>query len=149
MQETQVWSLGREDPLEKEMATHSSSLAWKIPWAVKSGRLYNAWVHKRARQSWAYIYMYMYIFVYEHMYIHTHTYIFLYCFSLWFLKVFFKFIYFNFGHILKQVGSSSLTRDWALTHFIGRQSLNHCTSREVPFIMIYHRILNIVPCAIQ
>ena len=32
MQETQVQSLGREDPLEKEMATHSSSLAWRIPW---------------------------------------------------------------------------------------------------------------------
>ena len=33
MQETQVRSLGQEDPLEKEMATHSSTLAWKIPWA--------------------------------------------------------------------------------------------------------------------
>ena len=32
MQETQIQSLGREDPLEKEMATHSSTLAWKIPW---------------------------------------------------------------------------------------------------------------------
>ena len=32
VQETQVQSLGREDPLEKEMATHSSTLAWKIPW---------------------------------------------------------------------------------------------------------------------
>ena len=32
MQETRVLSLGREDPLEKEMATHSSILAWKIPW---------------------------------------------------------------------------------------------------------------------
>ena len=32
MQETRVRSLGREDPLEKEMATHSSILAWKIPW---------------------------------------------------------------------------------------------------------------------
>ena len=32
MQETQVQSLGWEDPLEKEMATHSSTLAWKIPW---------------------------------------------------------------------------------------------------------------------
>ena len=32
IQETQVQSLGREDPLEKEMATHSSTLAWKIPW---------------------------------------------------------------------------------------------------------------------
>ena len=38
MQETQekwVWSLGWEDPLEKEMATHSSILAWKIPWGHK------------------------------------------------------------------------------------------------------------------
>ena len=32
MQETQVWSLGQDDPLEKEMATHSSILAWRIPW---------------------------------------------------------------------------------------------------------------------
>ena len=32
LQETQVWSLGREDPPEKWMATHSSILAWKIPW---------------------------------------------------------------------------------------------------------------------
>ena len=31
MRETWVWSLGQEDPLEKEMATHSSSLAWRIP----------------------------------------------------------------------------------------------------------------------
>ena len=32
MRETQVRSLGREDPLEKEMAPHSSTIAWKIPW---------------------------------------------------------------------------------------------------------------------
>ena len=32
MRETRVQSLGQEDPLEKEMATHSSTLAWKIPW---------------------------------------------------------------------------------------------------------------------
>ena len=38
-QETQVRSLGWEDPLEKEMATHSSTLAWKIPWAEEHGRL--------------------------------------------------------------------------------------------------------------
>ena len=38
MRETQVWSLGQKDPLEKEMATHSSVLAWKIPWTeVPSG----------------------------------------------------------------------------------------------------------------
>ena len=39
MQETWVQSLGREDPLEKEMATHSSTLAWKIPWTEKPRRL--------------------------------------------------------------------------------------------------------------
>ena len=39
LQETQVQSLGWEDPLEKEMATHSSILAWKIPWMEESGRL--------------------------------------------------------------------------------------------------------------
>ena len=39
MQETRVRSLGQEDTLEKEMATHSSTLAWKIPWMEERGRL--------------------------------------------------------------------------------------------------------------
>ena len=39
MQETQIRSLGQEDPLEKEMATHSSILAWKIPWMEEIGWL--------------------------------------------------------------------------------------------------------------
>ena len=39
MQETQVLSLGWEDPLEKEMAAHSSILAWKIPWMEEPGGL--------------------------------------------------------------------------------------------------------------
>jgi len=39
MWETQLHSLGQEDPLEKEMATHSSILAWKIPWLEEAGRL--------------------------------------------------------------------------------------------------------------
>ena len=39
MQETQVQSLGQEDPLEKEMATHSSILAWRITWTEEPGRL--------------------------------------------------------------------------------------------------------------
>ena len=39
MQETQVRSLGQEGPLEKEMAIPSSTLAWKIPWMEKRGRL--------------------------------------------------------------------------------------------------------------
>ena len=39
MQDMWVQSLGQEDPLEKEMATHSSIPTWKFPWAVKTGRL--------------------------------------------------------------------------------------------------------------
>ena len=39
MRETQVQSLGREDPLEKEMATHSSIPAWRIPWTEEPGGL--------------------------------------------------------------------------------------------------------------
>ena len=39
MQETQVLNLGQEDPLEKEMATYSSILAWKVPWMQEPGGL--------------------------------------------------------------------------------------------------------------
>ena len=39
MQETRVLSLDWEDPLEKTMATHSSILAWRIPWTEETGRL--------------------------------------------------------------------------------------------------------------
>jgi len=39
MRETQVRSLGWEDPLEKEMAIHSNTIAWKIPWTEGTGRL--------------------------------------------------------------------------------------------------------------
>ena len=39
VQETQIWSLGWEDPLEKEMAIHSSILAWRISWTKEPGRL--------------------------------------------------------------------------------------------------------------
>ena len=44
MQETWVRSLGQEDPLEKEMATHSSIPAWKIPWTEEPGGLPVHWV---------------------------------------------------------------------------------------------------------
>ena len=47
MRETQVRSLGREDPLEKEMATHSSTLAWKIPWTEEPVRL-QSWCRKES-----------------------------------------------------------------------------------------------------
>ena len=53
MQETWVWSLGREDPLEKEMATHSSILAWEIPWTEEPGG-YSPWSCKEWDMSeWA------------------------------------------------------------------------------------------------
>ena len=45
MQETRVRPLGREDPLEKEMAMHSSTLAWKIPWTEEPGS-YSPWGRK-------------------------------------------------------------------------------------------------------
>ena len=51
VQETQVWSLGQEDLLEKGMATHSSILAWRIPWTEESGRLYSMGLH-RVRHNW-------------------------------------------------------------------------------------------------
>ena len=48
MRETWVRSLGRKDFLEKEMATHSSILAWKIPWMEEPGAGYCPWVHKES-----------------------------------------------------------------------------------------------------
>ena len=51
MREAQVRSLGQEDPLEKEMATHSSTLAWKIPWMEEPGRLQSTGL-QRVRHNW-------------------------------------------------------------------------------------------------
>ena len=62
MPETWVQSLGQEDPLEKEMATHSSTLAWKIPWREEPGRLqsmesqrvWHDWVTSLLLTSWSF-----------------------------------------------------------------------------------------------
>ena len=51
-EETQVWSLGQEDLLEKEMATHSSILAWRIPWTEGPGGLQSV-ESQRVRHDWA------------------------------------------------------------------------------------------------
>ena len=51
VRETYVWSLGREDPLEKAMAAHSSTLAWKIPWTEEHGRLQSMGL-QRVRHDW-------------------------------------------------------------------------------------------------
>ena len=45
-QEMQIWSLGWEDPLEEGMATHSSILAWRIPWTEEPGGLQSMGLHK-------------------------------------------------------------------------------------------------------
>ena len=52
MQEMWVWSLGWEDPLEKEVATHSYILAWRIPWTEKPGGLQST-RSQRVRHNWA------------------------------------------------------------------------------------------------
>ena len=52
MQETWVWSLGQEDPLEKGMATHSNILAWRIPWAEEPGGLQSTG-SQRVGHHWA------------------------------------------------------------------------------------------------
>ena len=44
--ETWVQSLGPKDPLEKEMATHSSTLAWKIPWTEEHRKLQSMWLQR-------------------------------------------------------------------------------------------------------
>ena len=46
MRETRVQSLGQEDPLEKEMAPHSSTLAWRIPWTEEPGGLLSLGLHR-------------------------------------------------------------------------------------------------------
>ena len=51
MWENWVWSLGQEDPLEKEKATHSNTRAWKIPWMEEPGRL-QSMESQRVGQDW-------------------------------------------------------------------------------------------------
>ena len=62
-QETQVWSLGREEPLEEKMATHSNILAWKIPWTEEPGRLQSmgSWELDTAERLNTHIDMYIWI----------------------------------------------------------------------------------------
>ena len=51
MQEMRVWSLDQEDPLEEEMATHSSILAWEIPWTEGPGGFQSMWSQRVGRDS--------------------------------------------------------------------------------------------------
>ena len=63
-EETQVWSLSWEDPLEEGMATHSSILAWRIPWAEELGRLQSMGSHKvrHGWSDWAYTHTWWFYF---------------------------------------------------------------------------------------
>ena len=73
MQETWVWSLGWEYPLKKGMATHSSILAWRIPWTEEPGGLQSmGW--QRVRHNWT---------IHSHTHTHTHTRIFRVGFPWW------------------------------------------------------------------
>ena len=64
-QETWVWSLGQKDPLEEGMATHSNTLAWRIPWTEEPGGLQSTGSH-RVRHNWA-------TNTHTHTHTHTHT----------------------------------------------------------------------------
>ena len=68
MQETWVWSLSREDPLEKERATHSSILAWRSPWTEEPGRLQSMGL-RRVRHDC--VTNSLFHFSYTHTYTHT------------------------------------------------------------------------------
>ena len=52
MQEARVHSLGQEDPLEEEMATHSNILAWEIPWTEEPSRLQSIGLQKNPDMTW-------------------------------------------------------------------------------------------------
>ena len=65
MQETQVWSLGQEDPLEKGKDIHSNILAWKIPWAEERGGL-QFMGSQRVRHYWVCNTLEGFIYIYKH-----------------------------------------------------------------------------------
>ena len=71
MQETWVWSLGWEDPLEKGMITHSSILAWEIPWTEQPGWLQSIGL-QRVGHYWATKHTHTHT---HHTHTHTHTHI--------------------------------------------------------------------------
>ena len=100
MQETQVWSLGWENPLKKGMATHSSIFAWEIPWTEEPGGLYSPWGHKEC--TWLTLSLLWLIYngansccmIWLHTHTHTHAHIYIYThilflnehsFLLWFI----------------------------------------------------------------
>ena len=120
MQETWVWFLGWEDPLEKEMATHSSILAWRIPWTEKPDRLQGThlfiwlhWVWVAARR----------IFVVSCGNFHWGTQ------TLW--------LWYESLVAPWHRDISSPTKEWIWVPCIARQILNQWTNREVPVLLYF------------
>ena len=72
MQKTWVWSLDQEDPLEKEMAAHSSILAWRIPWTEEPGRL-RSMGSQRVEHDWVAKHSRTHTRAHTHTHTHTHT----------------------------------------------------------------------------
>ena len=89
MQEAQLRSQDQEDPLEKEMTTHSSFLTWEIPWTEEPGGLC-PWIHTRIRhnlvtkQHHIYIHIYIHINMYIYVYIYVCVYIYIYIYHIFF-----------------------------------------------------------------
>ena len=85
MQETQVWSLGQEDPLEKGIFTHPSILAWRIPRTEEPGRLQSIGLQRFGYDCttniFTFIYIYIHTHIYEHTHIYTHTHIYVHLFG--------------------------------------------------------------------
>ena len=73
MQETWVPSPGREDPLEKEMATRSSVLAWEIPWTEEPGGLQSNGIAKSQTRLSAHTPSHSFTLLHTHTHTHTHT----------------------------------------------------------------------------
>ena len=144
-EESQVWSLGQEDPLEKEMATRSSSLAWEIPWIEKPGGLWTIVSHS---QIWL-------------KQLSTHYYMlnmlptfYFYCFKDFFLflmwtifKVFIEFvtilfIFFFFMFWFFGWKACGILAPWPGIKPVPSAlegGLNHWTTREVPASLIMKR----------
>ena len=93
MQETQeewIWSLGWEDPLEKEMATHSNILAWEIPWTEEPGGL-QPMGSERVGQDWAQ-HGYSYIKIYNIVLVSGISKVILFYISVFFYHIFTNFM---------------------------------------------------------
>ena len=89
LQETCIWPLGREDPLEKGMAAHSSILVWRTSWTEEPGGQQSMKL-QRVRHDWvtnpSWVYICVYIYIYTYIYVHGFAKIFGDVFKYWCLR---------------------------------------------------------------